>query len=146
MYMHISLYVFVQVRVHDRGIKDRDHTISGNYLNGADVALLIYSVDDPYTFDEIKVSLQECSRYGPTGMHHALIGNKIDLENKIDHEFLEEFVGQLQLDSYLVSSRTGENVNEMFEDVVKKAGARLHKQGDTPKKPRIQPSNCSKQI
>ena len=122
--MHL---LFVQVKVCDTG-DDRFRTKTTSYYHRANIALLVYSVDDRYTFQNLTDIIEECSanHKSPESLVYVLIGNKIDLENEIEPQEVEKFCKQYKISHfYAVSAWTGENVNEMFEKVVKSASEKL---------------------
>ena len=70
----------------------------------------------------------ECleSNESPESLVFVLIGNKIDIENEVPPEIVEEFCKEYKISHfYSVSARTGKNVNEMFETVVKSTSEKL---------------------
>lgn len=55
--------------------------------------------------------------------HHnilwVLVGNKSDLESDITPEMVDDFVSEMEIEhSFVVSAKTGDGVEEMFEKVV----------------------------
>ena len=82
-------------------------------------ALLVYSVEDPRTFETLQDWITEATHFVEPLFKWALIGNKCDLSSEIDSRRVEARCDQLQVTvSYAVSAKTGHNVKKAFNDLV----------------------------
>ena len=96
------------------------------YYDGSHLVMFVYDVTKPHTlFDlidwmnEVKTSIKNYYT------NYMLIGNKIDLEIKINEAHLKhlmmesERIGIKISDTLLVSAQTGEKINDLFKKIVK---------------------------
>ena len=84
-------------------------------------ALLVYSLDDPHTFEKLQEWITEATHFvkPPQVFKWALIGNKCDLPSEIDNVRVAARCEQLQTTlSYSVSAKTGKNVMKAFKDLI----------------------------
>ena len=90
------------------------------FFHKANGALLVYCVEDSYTFENLQKWIDDASKHVPTeSFVWAMIGNKCDLPNEVKKIKVEQLCEQLQTKLfYLVSAKTGQNVSEAFQDVV----------------------------
>ena len=92
-------------------------------------ALLVYSVDEPHTFEKLQEWITEATHFvkPPQVFKWALIGNKCDLSNEIESTRVEARCEQLQTKlSYTVSAKTGKNVMKAFKALI----AAVHKDNE----------------
>ena len=82
--------------------------------------MLVYSVEDSYTFENIKDWIEDASPHiSPDAIEWALIGNKCDLTNEVGKERVAARLKQLEAKiSYVVSAKTGHNVMEAFNTLI----------------------------
>ncbi|HNU36007.1 MAG TPA: Rab family GTPase [Methanomassiliicoccales archaeon] len=88
-------------------------TLHSSYYIGANGALLVCDMTRPETFEHLKqwsADLLEVSGEIPV----IILGNKCDLEMKIDPLDLEDFAATLGCSTMLTSAKTGQNVEEAF--------------------------------
>lgn len=98
------------------------HQISSLYRS-SNALLLVYSIEDFASFASVRCWVEECRDYlNSVGHHHiiwVLVGNKSDLVSDVTPEMIEDFVAEMNIDlSFVVSAKTGDGVQEMFEKVV----------------------------
>ncbi len=110
----------------DIGGQEHYSNLRSAYYDGSHLVMFVYDVTKPQTlFDligwmnEVKINVK--SHY----TNYLLIGNKIDLEAKINeadikHVIMEsERIGIKISDTMLVSAHTGEKINDLFKKIVK---------------------------
>ncbi|XP_011405854.1 PREDICTED: ras-related protein Rab-43-like [Amphimedon queenslandica] len=114
----------VEVELNDSPGKTRfeTHQISSLYRS-SNAVLLVYSVEDFASFSSLRCWMEECRYYMNAVGHHnilwVLVGNKSDLESDITPEMVEDFVSEMEIEhSFVVSAKTGDGVEEMFEKVI----------------------------
>jgi small GTP-binding protein len=112
-----------------------------HYYQGCSALILVYSVVDRETFDNLTWWLVEAFKYNNSIPPTLILGNKIDLRNsdllrhevstKEGLEFRDKFVDRLEVSAvfYETSAKTGENVQEAFSDLT-----RLLLKGDVKRK------------
>lgn len=99
---------------------ERFRTLTNTFYRDANGALLVYSVEDSYTFENLKDWIEDAlSHLNQESFEWALIGNKDDLISEVGKERIE---ARLQhLDSKLffpVSAKTGHNVTKAFHSLI----------------------------
>ena len=124
----VCLYVYivgyrlcvVQVSLWDTGGCERHRALTLNFFRKANGALLVYCVEDGYTFENLQKWIEEASKHVLSeSFVWAVIGNKCDLPNEVEKVKVEQLCEQLQTKLfYSVSAKTGTNVMEAFQDVV----------------------------
>ena len=88
--------------------------LHSTYYAGANGALLVCDMTRPETFEHLKhwaADLLEVSGEIPV----IILGNKCDLEMKIDPLDLEDFAATLGCSVMLTSAKSGQNVQEAFQ-------------------------------
>ena len=104
----------------DTGGCEKYRTLTNNFFRKANGALLVYCVEDGYTFENLQKWIGEASKHvPPESFVWAVIGNKCDLPNEVEKINVEELCKQLDTTLfYSVSAKTGTNVIEAFQDVI----------------------------
>jgi len=102
-----------------------------HYYQGCRALLLVYSVVERETFDNLTRWLVEVYRYIHEIPPTAILGNKVDLrspevrENEVSTEeglrFRDLFVEKLKIPAIFheTSAKTGENIQEAFSEITK---------------------------
>ena len=88
----------------------------------ASAAILVYSIDNSDSFDDLHFWVEECREnlWGNSGheLLWAVVGNKSDLLCEVSSDRVEEFCENLGTTlKFEVSAKTGDNVEKMFEKV-----------------------------
>jgi small GTP-binding protein len=112
----------VKLKIWDTTGQERFKTLTSQYYNGADGALLIFHVTNKESFERINFwmnELNEKKKLNELGL--LLIGNKIDLVNKriIDKEEAENFAKNNNLSYYETSALKNININNIIIDIAK---------------------------
>ena len=111
--------------LHDTGGGERFRTLTSNFFRNAHAVILVYSVEDAFTFDNLTLWVEEChNNLGPEfeNLVWVLVGNKADQPraDTISDERVMDFCKQIHAKySYETSAKTGENVEQMFQTVAK---------------------------
>jgi len=109
----------IAAQVWDLGGQDSFKKLRKLYLEGADGALIVFDVTNQESFDKLDdwVSIfREVHGNKPL----ILIGNKIDLEDriKIKPKSAEKYAKDNRMRLILTSAKTGENVENAFVDLI----------------------------
>lgn len=112
----------LKIKIWDTTGQERFKTLTSQYYNGADGALLIFDVTNKESFERINFwmnELNEKKKLNELGL--LLIGNKIDLVNKriIDKEEAENFAKNNNLSYYETSALKNININNIIIDIAK---------------------------
>ena len=108
----------VHLQMWDTAGQERFKSIVSQLYRDADGVVLVYDVNIPRSFSEIKNLISELgSILDPK--FTVLVGNKIDCaESSVledERAILKELANQNKFKYYFTSAKTGENVNEIFE-------------------------------
>lgn len=100
----------------DTAGQDTYNAITRRYYRGADACLIVFSINDRNSFNQVKSwyqkMLQECGN-----IPSALVMSKIDLKNdiKVSNTEAENLANELNMELFKVSSKEGIQVEECFE-------------------------------
>ncbi len=112
---------------------ERFRTLTSNYFTNADAAILMYSIEDQYSFERIEDEIENALQFvDPEDFVWALIGNKADLHLEIEESSIKakgKHLGTPLL--YYTSAKSGANVKESLNAVVKYVH---RKRAGTPRK------------
>ncbi len=121
--MHKGTKVFTRLVMWDIAGQEKYETVRSMYFQGAKAAIFVYDITRRPTFEEIKNKwYQDFKKDAMPTAKFVLIGNKKDLQDMrnvtIDEgKALAKEIGAVSF--FETSAKTGENVNEMFELIVK---------------------------
>jgi len=112
----------VKIQIWDTAGQDRFRTITKNYYKGANGIILLYDVTNQKSFQNIKTWLDQIKEEIEQKVSLMLVGNKIDDvdKRKVTKEEGENLAKELELLFYETSAKTGENIDEAFNCLVKK--------------------------
>lgn len=109
----------VKLQIWDTAGQERFHSITRGYYRDADAFLVVFSMADLRSFN----SLDDWINTIQTGCNGdpliIFVGNKIDEECVIDKEIVREYCNQLDKHVFFCSAKTGENIEEIFEHLVR---------------------------
>ena len=102
----------------DTAGQERFQTITANYYKGAEGVILVYDSTQAQTFSNIRNWLKQIDQNADADIMRILVANKSDLPNQeVDEAEGRQLAEQHNLEFYSASAKTGENVENMFEDV-----------------------------
>jgi Ras-related protein Rab-5C len=111
----------VNLEIWDTAGQERYDSLLPMYYRGANVILLIFSLNDPVSFNNLR------TRWLKTAENHTLdplvfiIGNKSDLQQQVADEDIQKLVDEYgNLESFKVSAQNNEGLDEMFQHIVEK--------------------------
>ena len=93
-----------------------------NFYRNSSLAILVYSIEDENSFNDLDSWLNEIRSNGSPDMNIYLIGNKVDLEDQrvISKETAETFAQDNDIKLFLeTSARTGFNAQNLFIEAAK---------------------------
>ena len=123
-----------QVTLWDTGGGERFRTLTSNYYHDAHGALLVYCVEDVYTFESLQQYIEEAKLYvDVSSFVWAIVGNKADLNPEVEKERIEAQCKNLQTNlSFSVSAKTGDNVTKAFDDLITSIHRKIHSRPRNP--------------
>ena len=110
----------LQANLYDTAGGERFRTLTSNYYLNADAAIMMYSVEDSYSFERLKDEADNAKKFiNLDEFVWVLVGHKSDLNCEIAEESIAALAAQLETKlSFFASSKTGENVVQLFDKVV----------------------------
>ena len=120
----IVLYV-LQANIFDTAGGERFRTLTSNYFQHTDAALLMYAVDDQRSLERLYDEAENALRFiEPESFVWAVVGNKADLRPEIEEASAKALSSHLGAKLYFyTSAKTGLNVKECMNTIVRS----LHK-------------------
>ena len=99
---------------------ERFRTLTSNYYQNSDAAILMYSLEDSYSFERLKDEVDNAIKFvNPDEFVWVLVGHKSDLGSEISEDTIAALAAQLDTKlSFFASSKTGENVVQLFDRTV----------------------------
>ena len=99
--------------------------MTSNFYRNADAAILVYSVESKYTFENLQEWVERAAEVVdldiPGSFVFALVGNKSDLPMEVDHESIKARCEMLHTQlSFFTSAKTGDNVLNAFEKIIER--------------------------
>lgn len=88
------------------------------YYRNSDAAILVYDITTLESFNVLKIWHNELLNNVPDCMV-IIVGNKTDLNEsrEVDSELVEQYAKERNLKFYEASSKSGDNVNEIFTNL-----------------------------
>ena len=113
----------IKLQIWDTAGQDRFRAITRNYYKGANGIILIYDVTNIQTYENVKNWIAQIKEEANPNVIIYLAGNKIDVDKEnivVKTEDGKKIADELNIKFYETSAKKGINVNEIFEDLVKK--------------------------
>ena len=112
----------VQTVLNDTANAERFRTFTTSYYREVDAAILMYSVDDSYTFECLQSWIEEANEYCARSKKFvwAVIGNKSDLQLEVEMDRVRQLCEHVNTKlCFYTSAKTGENVISAFEEIIR---------------------------
>ena len=126
----------VKIQVWDTAGQDRFRSITKNYYKGAHGIVLIYDVTENKSFENVKNWMNQIKEEISDKVTIVLVGNKIDDEEhrKVTTEQGESMAKEFGIMFFECSAKTGENIDGIFNDLVRKVVDNFSKSSDSGQK------------
>ena len=114
------------VQVQDRTInlqiwatagQERFKSLIPSYIRESKVAVIVYDVSNPDTFEEAKTWQKTVMNERGNDAVYIFAGNKNDLESKVDTEQVNEYMKKNGITLIETSAKTGEGITRLFKSV-----------------------------
>jgi small GTP-binding protein len=92
-------------------------SVREKYYAGAKAAFVVYDITRPETLNGTKIWVDDVKKFVSSDIPLVLVGNKTDLERKVDRRDGEIAARKLNAQFMETSAKTGENVPEVFREV-----------------------------
>ena len=111
-----------KIQIWDTAGQDRFRAIARNYFKGAHGIILIYDITNRESFENVENWINQIQEEVSEKVCIVLVGNKIDLEDKrlVSTEEGKKMAEEFGLMFFECSCKTGDNVNETFQELVEK--------------------------
>lgn len=106
--------------MYDTAGGERFRTLTSNYYLNSDAAILMYSVENSYSFERLKDEVDNAMKFvNPDEFVWVIVGHKSDLDCEIPEGSITAWAAELDTKlNFFASSKTGENVVQLFDKVV----------------------------
>ena len=110
----------VKLQIWDTAGRERFRSVTKSFYKGAHGMILIFSVNDIKSFDNIRSWISSLKEEINEKVPIILVGNKIDCKDRtIDKSEGEELANEFNIKYYECSAKTGENINLVFDELTK---------------------------
>ena len=136
----------VKIQIWDTAGQDRFRSITKNYFKGAHGIVLLYDITDKGTFESVRNWIKQIKEEVDDNVCIILVGNKIDLEDKrqVSKEQGESMAAEYGLMHFECSAKTGENIHESFNELLKKTVENFSKAAENIQLRKIKKKNKKK--
>jgi Ras-related protein Rab-2A len=110
-----------RVQIWDTAGQENFRSITRAYYKNSVCALIVFDINNEDTFDSVQSWIQECKLQTPKTVTMVLVGNKCDLECKVDRNKAKELAEENKMLYFETSAKTGKGVDELF----KKSAAKI---------------------
>ena len=110
-----------RVQIWDTAGQENFRSITRAYYKNSVCALIVFDINNEDTFDSVQSWIQECKLQTPKTVTMVLVGNKCDLECKVDRNKAKEIAEENGMLYFETSAKTGKGVDELF----KKSAAKI---------------------
>ena len=110
-----------RVQIWDTAGQENFRSITRAYYKNSVCALIVYDITNEDSFDIVQSWIQECKLQTPKTVTMVLVGNKCDLECKVDRNKAKEIAEENNMLFFETSAKTGKGVDELF----KKSAAKI---------------------
>ena len=106
----------IKLQIWDTCGQEAYRSLIKNYYRNASLAIVVYSVEDLQSFNDIDIWLKQVKTYGTSSCKIFLIGNKIDTENRnVSTEMGIKCKNDFFFDCFMeTSAKDGINIKELF--------------------------------
>ena len=145
---------FLQMTLFDTaGVERHTQTMLPTYFRKAKAIILVYSIDNMESFDDIGSNWMDNSMNAGIGAHIALVGNKVDLDRSdegeskrvISQQRAKQYADSNDIDRKMVfevSAKTGQGIQEMFDAVAQKVTPASSEPTEPEKKTQQRDCSC----
>ena len=108
----------IKLSIIDTNGQEKYKSLSVSYFRHADVVLFIFNLNEPKSF----INIQEwINTYNKNNEKRAilryLIGNKSDLEQRVEQNLIDEFTIKNDMQYITTSAKSNSQINELFQQV-----------------------------
>ena len=115
---HLNNKKKLKLSIIDTGGQEKYKALSISYFRYADVVLFIFNLNEPFSFENIQKwidNFNENNNKSKKVIKKYLIGNKSDLEQKVEQNLIDEFAKKNIMPYKATSAKTNSQINELFQ-------------------------------
>ena len=118
-----------RIQIWDTQGQENFRSITRNYYKNSACALVVYDITSRDSFNNVSIWIEDCRSQSNKAIFIILVGNKKDLEDKrqVSTDEGKELAEKYGLLFYETSAKTGENVNELFNDSADEIAKKIDK-------------------
>jgi small GTP-binding protein len=109
----------LSLQIWDTAGQEQYQSLIPNYIRGAHVAIIVYDVSRPDSFEAAKVWYTRVIYERGDEAQCVFAGNKTDLEVRIEESVVKEFTDAHHIQHIRMSAKHGTGIVEMFESLVR---------------------------
>jgi small GTP-binding protein len=121
----------IKVVIYDTAGHERFQKITKNFYNGAKGIILVYNVNEKKSFDNLQKWVETIQINADNDCEVLLVGNKIDLDRNVSTEEGEKVSADYKTQFIETSAKTGENIDNAFNILLKSIMAKDLKRSST---------------
>ena len=109
----------VKLSVIDTNGQEKYRSLSVSYFRHADVALFIFNLNEPLSFNNIQewINVFNDNNNKKKVILKYLIGSKSDLEQRVEQNLIDEFANNNNMLYMATSAKTNNQINELFQKI-----------------------------
>ncbi len=113
----------LELEIWDTAGQEKFNSLVRNFYKDSFIIILVYDVGDRESFEDLKIRwYTDLQMYGKKYAILGVVGNKTDLYEKeeIPKEEAEKFAKEINAIFMLVSAKTGNDINQLFNKLIDK--------------------------
>ena len=111
----------IRLDLWDTAGQERFNSLTNTYIKGANGIIFVYDKTNKQSFEKLKRIMMDTTEKISNEVVIMVVENKNDLENKeVSEKAVNEFERKNNVKIYSTSAKTGDGVEQMFMDLIKK--------------------------